>query len=64
MDIHLPNNSTELRSKKCINNSLRGKNLLQYLKKLKAEKLQTSIKYTEKFGRQENLTTCFSDYTT
>ena len=31
-------------------------------KKLKAEKLLASTKYLLKFGRQENLTTCFFDY--
>ena len=32
--------------------------------KLKAEKLQASTKYLQKFGRQENLTTYFFDFTT
>ena len=45
---------------------LQMKNLMRYWKKKrrKTEKLLVSIKYTEKFRRDENLTTYFSDYGT
>ena len=35
---------------------------MQYWKKLKAEKLQTLMKYCKKFGKQENFMIYFSDY--
>ena len=37
---------------------------MQYWKKLKTEKLPTLTKYLMKFGRQDNLTTYFSNNTT